>query len=43
MCVHLVDIFEELSTRMHGKENFKIVYVLVVLEFKEMGLWSSGI
>ena len=43
--VHLADIrvFEELSTRMHGTENFKIVCVLVVLEFKEIGLWPSGI
>jgi hypothetical protein len=36
-------MFDELSTRMYGTENLKIVCVLVVLEFKEMGLWSSGI
>ena len=34
--VHLVDIFQEFSTRMRGKENLKIVYAFVVLDFKEM-------
>jgi hypothetical protein len=43
ICVRLVGVFEELSTRMHGTENFTIVYVFVVLEFKDIGLWSSGI
>jgi hypothetical protein len=40
--VRLVDMFEELSTRLHGTENFTTVFVFVVLEFKEIGLWSSG-
>jgi len=28
VCAHLVGVFEELSTRMHGTENFKKKKVL---------------